>query len=131
MSYTPSLRDIISKLNEADEQTGPAVDVVTGPAHWASYLINGDDSSMTPEELEACHRWQQRIEPWYVVSTTDDEERFTNHYALHSGTEHGGGTVIDYIVHKDRAYQKPDDSMSHNTSADTVTEPSFPPSGAF
>lgn len=86
--------------NKALEE-GIESDTVTGPAHWASYLINGDDSGMTDEEIAACNAWQKKLEPWYVVSTADDDEpRFTNSYDIHSGTDIRGGSVIDYVVHK-------------------------------
>jgi hypothetical protein len=29
----------------------------TAPSSWASYLINGDDSGMEPQDKEACDKW--------------------------------------------------------------------------
>jgi hypothetical protein len=75
-------------------------DTITGPSYWASYLINGDDSGLSPEEKAQCDAWQKSIEPWYVVGMEDDTERFTWQYRLHGG-ETAGGSVVDYIVHKD------------------------------
>lgn len=76
------------------------VDEVTAPAHWLPYLINGDASDMDAADLEACHEWQGKIRPFYVVSDVEDSERFTWSYRLHGGTAEGG-TVCDYIVHSE------------------------------
>jgi hypothetical protein len=122
----------MSKLNEADDQTGPEVDVITGPAHWAGYFINGDASDLAPDDKKAADRWLKKIEPWYVVGTTDDEERISNHYDIHSGTDFRSGSVIDYIVHKDRnrPEQVPAGSMSQDTP-DSMSGPQTPPAGSF
>ncbi len=99
--------DMWKGVNEEDGDNGIEVDEITGPSHWASYLVNGDDSGLEPEEKAAADAWQEKIKPWYVVSIADDpdtgesqEGRYTNHYALHSGTSFQGGNVVDYIVHK-------------------------------
>jgi hypothetical protein len=93
--------DFFKGVNEDEDlDEGIHAEVETGPAAWVSYLINGDASSMSPEDLEACDDWQTKIEPWYVVSVEDGEPRFTWSYRLYGGTA-SGGDVIDYIVHKD------------------------------
>lgn len=33
---------------------------LTAPSHWASYLINGDDSGLDAEERAACDAWIAR-----------------------------------------------------------------------
>jgi hypothetical protein len=30
---------------------------ITAPSHWASYLINGDDSGLDQEDKAACDSW--------------------------------------------------------------------------
>ena len=90
-----------------DDDQGPDVTTVTGPSYWASYLVNGDDSSLTPEEKAAADAWNERLGDYYVVGIADDEEtgqsqepRFSNHYDIHSGTDFRGGDVVDYVVHR-------------------------------
>lgn len=73
-------------------------DTVTGLTHWASYLINGDSSGMEDSEIALCDNWQESLEPWYVVSTVDDSERFTWSAELY-GADCAGATVCDYVVH--------------------------------
>jgi len=95
------LEEDLLQVLELEESRGPEVDTVTGPSVWASYLINGDSSGIEPEDVAACDEWQKHIEPWFVVSTVDDDEgRFTWHYRTYGGTA-DGGTVIDYVVYKD------------------------------
>lgn len=33
---------------------------IVAPSHWASYLINGDDSGLEPDEKAACDAWIKR-----------------------------------------------------------------------
>lgn len=33
------------------------IQTFTAPSDWASYLINGDESSITPQDLTACNLW--------------------------------------------------------------------------
>ena len=75
------------------------VDTTTGPACWASYLINGDCSGLDPIEVRACDRWLRRLGTWYVVDVADDEPRFSWSYDLHGGTARGGD-VVDYVIHR-------------------------------
>jgi hypothetical protein len=90
------------ELDEENPTGSPnrEVEEITAPSHWASYLINGDDSGMEPEEVAACNEWQDKIKPWYVVSTTDEEPRFTWSYKLYGGTA-AGGEVMDYVCYKE------------------------------
>lgn len=73
-------------------------DTITAPACWASYLINGDDSGMDPEEIEACNDWLAANNNPSIVGTEDDEPWFTWSYATYGGTA-AGGEVLDYIAH--------------------------------
>lgn len=57
-----------------------------GPAHWASYIISGDDSGLlhsdTPssnagtEDKALCDEWLAELaaDGWSIVSTKEDEE---------------------------------------------------------
>jgi hypothetical protein len=44
---------------------------ITAPSHWASYLINGDDSGMEPEEKAQCDAWIKREGVGLPVSCED------------------------------------------------------------
>ena len=78
---------------------------VTGPAIFASYLVNGDKSGLADYEIRLADAWLKNIEPWYVVDVDRDDEgnaieqRFTWSYDLHGGNSRGGD-VIDYICHE-------------------------------
>jgi len=73
-------------------------DTLTGLAHWASYLINGDSSGMEESEIALCDAWQKSIRPYRVVSTVDDSERFTWSAQLY-GANCSSATVCDYVAH--------------------------------
>lgn len=81
------------------------VDTVTGPACWASALINGDDSSFSLDddggeaELAALEAWLAPLtaEGWRVVGIVEDSERFSWSFALHGGTAQGGD-VVDFEI---------------------------------
>jgi len=83
------------------------IDEVTGPAYWASALVNGDFSSLDDDEESALLEWCDRLERdgWYVVDVARDEEgemiepRFIWRYDLYGGTARGGD-VCDYVVHR-------------------------------
>ncbi len=91
---------------EPKQVADDTVDTVTGPAYWASYLVNGDDSSLTPEEKAHADAWAARLGDWSVVGIADGEDgsdqeaRFTWSYDIHSGTDTRGGDVVDYVIHK-------------------------------
>jgi hypothetical protein len=77
------------------------VGVVTGPAHWANTLVNGDQTNMTPLDTIEMNAWLETIKPAYIVSTVGDAEpRFTWSYKLYGGTC-DGGEVIDYVTYED------------------------------
>ena len=44
------------------------------PAHWASALINGDDSGMEEEEIEEMDQWLKHIKPAFCVACSDEIE---------------------------------------------------------
>ena len=97
-----SMADAVPSEPELDE--GVDIDTVTGPAHWASYLVNGDASGLEPHEIEAADRWHASLAPHSVVDTArnehgeGDEPRFSWNFRLHGG-DADGGDVIDYITH--------------------------------
>lgn len=31
--------------------------MLTAPSHWAAYLMNGDDSGLSPDDVTACDSW--------------------------------------------------------------------------
>ena len=50
-------------------------DTITLSRHYASYLINGDHSSLTSDEVEQIDEWlrrDQRDQPYYIVDIADD-----------------------------------------------------------
>lgn len=51
---------------------------ITAPSHWASYLINGDDSGLDPEEKAACDAWITREGVGMPVSC--DDAGFCRHH---------------------------------------------------
>lgn len=93
-----SIRDFINIINES-VSPGIKSDIVTGPAYWASYLVNNDSSGLSEDEKKSADKWREKLKPWVVVST-DGDEYYSNRYDLHSGTDVRGGDVIDYVVHK-------------------------------
>jgi len=73
-------------------------DTVTGVAHWASYLVNGDASGLDDVEKHLCDIWADSLAPWYVVATGDAEPWFTWQGGLY-GADCAGVTVCEYVVH--------------------------------
>lgn len=82
--------------------------VVTGPAAWCSYLVNGDASALGGTERALADAWLRRITPWYVADVRRNDEgdaigsRYTHLYDMYCGDYYGpsGGDVIDYVLHK-------------------------------
>ena len=73
-------------------------ETITAPEHWASYLINGDRTSLSESEIEMVKRWLARecIARDDFVSCSD-EPRFTWSYRLYCPeAEANGGSVLDY-----------------------------------
>ena len=81
------------------------VDTITAPACWASALVNGDASGMTPQERAAMALWLIREGYPNIYDVARDgsgevqEPRFTWHFDLYA-PECGvrGGEVLDYVV---------------------------------
>lgn len=77
-----------------------AVDKAQGAAHWASYLVNGDDSGLEPRERDLADAWLARLAPAYVVSC-EDESFFSWSYGEICGDDScSGGTLIEYVTHR-------------------------------
>lgn len=71
-------------------------DTVTLPYDWAAYLVNGDASALSDEDLAAADAALARIEG-HVVSMVDGTDRFTWAFKTYGGTAQGGD-VADYVV---------------------------------
>lgn len=56
------------------------------PAHWASYLINGDASGMTDDEQAECDQWLTGLDGWSVVSCSDEQFFGRFHFAVEGKT---------------------------------------------
>lgn len=71
----------------------------TGPSVWSSYLVNGDASGLTREEIRQADAWIEREGVLQVVSIAEDEEeRFTWAYQVYNPmSKFTGGSVIDYL----------------------------------
>lgn len=91
----------------------------TAPAHWASYLINGDASgfeySNTPDDKAGdrdqaqCDAWTERLakDGWRVISTEDEAEPTFTH-SNDAGTL--AGDVLTYILHREH---EPESGYTH------------------
>lgn len=73
---------------------------VTGYAHWASFLINGDPSGLSEEDFAECQAWLA-YHGNYDYSCHDvarDESGDVSEYFGHPDMPGAlAGTVIDYI----------------------------------
>jgi hypothetical protein len=76
------------------------VEVVTMPAAWASYLVNGDASSLTESEVAAADAYTKGVTVVGVHEYADatNEPRFTRAFRIFGGTS-DAGEVLDYTVH--------------------------------
>lgn len=72
-------------------------ETVTLPSHWASYLINGDDSGLDDDDAREIVATLVREGVRNVVDLDDDSERFTWHYRMYGGNAEGG-SVCDFIA---------------------------------
>ena len=74
---------------------------VTGPAAFASALINGDQSGLSTDDVIALNKWlNYYLEPGdSVVSTSDDEPEpyFSWSYWLYD-ERYRGGDLLRYVV---------------------------------
>lgn len=70
---------------------------VTAPAAWASALVNGDQSSLTAEDVVALNAWRKReLAPGEsVVGTGDGEPYFSKAYWLYDD-RFSAGDVLEY-----------------------------------
>ncbi len=71
------------------------VDTILGPAHYASYFINGVHSSLTESEVDEADQWRKQAceGGWRIVSTDDD-----------GGTWYtqAHGLTTRYVLHRDQ-----------------------------
>ncbi|USM11457.1 hypothetical protein vBCbaSRXM_12 [Citromicrobium phage vB_CbaS-RXM] len=78
-----------------------------GAAHWASYLVNGDDSGLDEREKRLADKWADSLDPAYVVDVKRDESGeaeepwFSWKYGWHTGdSQSEGGNCLTYITHQ-------------------------------
>ncbi len=72
---------------------------IKGAAYWASYIINGDASSLEPAEKALCDAWLQReLEEGEDIVDCAEESHFSWHYGLHTGADCSGGDLLKYTV---------------------------------
>ena len=77
---------------------GSQLQNITGPDWAASYLINGDASSLEADDVAAIEAWLEREGVAQVVYVTDDEPRFTWSYAMYFPEGNcAGGNVVEYV----------------------------------
>ena len=48
----------------------------TLPAHWASYIVNGDPSGLDDYDIEECERYLHELENPLILSSEEDNEPF-------------------------------------------------------
>ena len=68
----------------------------TLPTLWASYLVNGDPSSLTDDELNELVEWMQTEKPGICLSVSDD-----HWFAKSNDATWLGGDVATYTFEKD------------------------------
>lgn len=72
-------------------------ETITGPAHWASALINGDYSDLTTEECAQVAAWLKREGITSICGIADNSERFTWSLRLYAPEcNASGGNVCNY-----------------------------------
>lgn len=71
--------------------------VIPMPAFWASYLINGDNSGITPGEQMDADAYVDKQGIASVLSCEEEEEYFSWSFDLHGGSC-PGGNLLDYTV---------------------------------
>ena len=76
----------------------PTIYIATGAACWASYLINGDASSLSDEERKQADQWCERELGPNDAIVDCGEAWFTWSYRLYTGCACIGGDVVDYRV---------------------------------
>lgn len=72
-------------------------DTIAGPAHWASYLVNGDASGLEPREAALADAWLAR-EGVRVVGVADAEAWFSWSARLYAPElDCDGCAMLDYV----------------------------------
>lgn len=61
------------------------------PAYWASYLINGDDSGISPEDKAQADSFLKRESLPVPVSCSDEQ-----YFSWHNDATDLGGDVLEY-----------------------------------
>ena len=70
----------------------------TAPAHWASYLINGDASGLEPGEASRADEYVQNLFPRSIVSVVDCGEPFFSWSCDLYGGINAGGDLAEYTA---------------------------------
>ena len=73
------------------------IDTITLPSHWAPFLINGDASGMTDEDMLDLDEWRRRHPRHRVLSMVEGSERFTWSGKVY-GSRYHGCDVADFDV---------------------------------
>lgn len=67
----------------------------TAPAHWASYIVNDDPTSLDEDDITACDRWLASLDgPVCGVA----EGEFFTHYHDAFAYLPLGATCVEYVV---------------------------------
>lgn len=76
-----------------------AIEVGTfeAPDHWASALVNGDQSGLDPWDIADMLAWLESIAPWRIVSC--DGDSFFGRFDFPTRGRLGTG-LLEYIGHK-------------------------------
>lgn len=72
----------------------PRIATITGPAHWASYLVDGDASDLAQSDA-----WRKREGFREVLGIANDEPHFT--WSMRLYAPELDCDVTDYIVQYD------------------------------
>ena len=92
------LKATLLKAGYAEEEPAPHPEelTVTAPSYWCSYLVNGDDSSLTPEEKEQADYFLSHFCKGLCIVSCSDEEFFRS---SNDATDLAGN-VLDYYCIK-------------------------------
>ena len=71
---------------------------IIGSAHWATFLVNGDESGFSDHERNLCLAWLDRELLPHEIVVDCGEPFFTWHYGLHTGDTCSGGECVEYTV---------------------------------
>lgn len=78
----------------AEVRAALLTDVITAPAHWAGYLVNGCCDNMTEADMDAA---DARFLGADVVDMIEDSVHFSWNFRIFGGDAEGGD-VADYVV---------------------------------